>query len=417
MTQKIIKRAEHTPMNRSVRAVVLSTVALMLIFAPSVQAQTPIEYSYQEGEQYRVISTVDQNVWLNGLFSHSASILNRISIEVTEVADGRGYHEALFITSEEARGANEVYSWGEEYESEFWRDTQGFYEIEPIYYMPVVRDVPVFPDRPLEPGDTWSADGHEVHDFRRSFGIPEPYRFPIPVTYEYMGNTVSEGREYALISVAYNVFYRPDRSYPNALYPVRISGYSEQLVYWDIRAGRPHAYEEEYAFVFALSSGDEVLYEGTAEARIVEASRMDREEVADQVRRDLDELGFDDQEVVEDERGVTIRLDNILFPPDSPVLRDSEKAKLDGIADILARYPERDILVGGHTALAGTEEGRQRLSQQRAAAVAQHLLELGVRERDQMILRGFGATQPVADNETEAGRRRNRRVEITILEN
>jgi outer membrane protein OmpA-like peptidoglycan-associated protein len=390
---------------------------MFLSLSVVLQAQTLLQYSYEEGEQYRVISTVDQNVWLNGLFSHSASILNRISIEVTDVEDGRGYHQALFVTSEEARGVNEVYSWGEEYDSEFWRDDQGFFEIEPIYYMPVVRDVPVFPDEPLEPGDTWSADGYEVHDFRRSFGIPEPYRFPIPVTYEYRGNTVEEGREYALISVAYNVFYRPDRSYPNAIYPVRISGYSEQLVYWDIRAGRPHAYEEEYAFVFSLSSGDEVLYEGTAEARIVEASRMDRTEVADQIRRDLDELGFEDQEVVEDERGVTIRLDNILFPPDSPLLRDSEKVKLDGIAEILSRYPDRDILIGGHTALAGTEAGRLQLSVDRASAVAQYLLELGVRERDQIILRGFGATEPVASNATEQGRRRNRRVEITILEN
>jgi len=405
----------------TVRRIAILAIGLLLpalvLPGQSESEPTRLRFVYEEGEQYRVISTVEQNVWLNGLFSHSASILNRISIDVTEVENGRGYHQATFVTSEESRRTGGGFRWGEEYDSEFWRDERGFYEIEPIYFMPVVRDVPVFPDRALRPGDTWSADGHEVHDFRSSFGIPEPYRFPIPVSYEYRGNVVEEGREYALISVQYNVFYRPDRTYPNALYPVRISGYSDQLVYWDIRSGRPHSYEEEFAFVFALSSGEEVLYEGTAEARIVEATRMDREQVADQVRRDLDELGFQDQAVVEDERGVTIRLDNILFPPDSPHLRDSEKLKLQGVARILERYPDRDIFIGGHTALAGTEEGRLQLSQDRAASVADYLLELGVRERDQMILRGFGATLPVADNATEQGRRRNRRVEITILEN
>ncbi len=379
-----------------------------------------LEYVYEEGEQYRVLSTVEQDVWINGIYSHYATILNRISISVPRVEDGRGYHVARFVTSEEAVGgvgANEGFTWGEEYESEFWRDVLGYYEIEPKYYMPVVRDVPVFPDRALAPGDTWSADGHEVHDFRRVFGIPEPYEFPIPVTYEFVDVVERDGREYALIDVSYNVFYRPDRSYPGATYPVRISGYSDQRIYWDLRAGRPHEYEEEWGFVFLFSSGDEVVYEGTAGARVVEASRMDRTRVAEEVRRDLDELGFEDQDVVEDERGVTIRLDNILFPPDSPLLRESEKQKLSAIAAILNRYPDRDILVGGHTALAGTPEGRQQLSEQRAAAVANYLLELGVRERDQMILRGFGATEPVADNATDEGRRRNRRVEITILEN
>ncbi|MFW6312832.1 MAG: OmpA family protein, partial [Spirochaetota bacterium] len=362
----------------------LVAIGLLMAIPMLAQETAPVslEYFYEEGEQYRVLSTVEQDVWMNGVYSHYATILNRISISVPRVEDGRGYHVARFVTSEEAvggAGENEGFTWGEEYESEFWRDGRGYYEIDPQYYMPVVRDVPVFPDRALAPGDTWSADGHEVHDFRRSFGIPEPYEFPIPVTYEFREVVERDGREYALIEVSYNVFFRPDRSYPGATYPVRISGFSDQLIYWDLRAGRPHEYEEEYAFVFVLSTGDEVVYEGTAGARVVEASRMDRTRVAEEVRRDLDELGFEDQDVVEDERGVTIRLDNILFPPDSPLLRDSEKEKLRAIAQILNRYPERDILIGGHTALAGTAEGRQQLSERRAAAVANYLLELDVR--------------------------------------
>lgn len=395
-------------------------VLALASLAGAQESTRELRYYYEAGEQYRVLSTVEQDVWINGQYSHAATILNRISIEIPRVEEGRGYHVATFVTSEESigvGGSDQVFTWGEEYDSEFWRDRFGYFDIASRYFMPVVRDVPVFPDRALAPGDTWSADGYEVHDFRRSFGIPEPYQFPIPVSYEFEDVIERDGREYAVITVTYNVFYRPNRSYPGAVYPVRISGFSDQRILWDLRAGRPHEYEEEYAFVFSLSSGDEVVYEGTADARVIEASRMDRRRVAEEVRRDLDDLGFEDQEVVEDERGVTIRLDNILFPPDSAVLRDSEKEKLRAIASILNRYPERDIFIGGHTALAGTEAGRLSLSQSRASAVANYLLELGVRELDQMILRGFGATEPVADNATEAGRRRNRRVEITILEN
>lgn len=393
-----------------------SVIALLLCVLPAVAADT-FRFYYEEGEQYRVLSRVEQDVWLNGRYSHHATIYNRIAIRITQVDDSAGFHDATFVTSEESRNGEQVLRWGEEYESRFWRDELGFFDIDRVYFMPVVRDVPVFPDQPIEVGDTWSAEGTEVHDFRRSFGIPDAYQFPIPVSYEYQADVEREGREFALIKVDYTVYYRPNRGYPGALYPVLISGYSSQNVYWDKQAGRPHEYNEEYGFTFVLSSGDEVVYEGSAEASVIEATRMDRPRMVEEIREELDARGFDDQEVVADERGVTIRLDNILFPPDSPFLRDSEKEKLRAIAEILAQYPDRDILITGHTALAGTESGRQQLSEERAAAVAAYLLQLEVREPQEMIQRGVGATEPVASNDTEAGMRKNRRVEITILEN
>jgi outer membrane protein OmpA-like peptidoglycan-associated protein len=374
-------------------------------------------YEYVAGEQYRILSTVEQDVSVNGVFSHHATILNRIAIEVIEVADGRGYHVGSLQTSEEAYNESEAFGWGEQYHTEFWRDERGYYEIDDEYYMPVVRDVPVFPDRSLEQGDTWSADGLEVHDFRRGFGLSEPFRFPIPVSYEYLGRQEVEGRMLPTVAISYNVFHRVSRRYEAPLYPVRITGYSDQLLHWDPELGRPHSYSEEYAFIFTLSDGQDVLYEGTAAARVVESSRLNREEVAEDIRRELDERGFEDQEVVVDDLGVTLRLDSILFPGDSAYLWESERQKLDQIAEILARYPERDMLITGHTALRGTPESRERLSAERAAAVGEYLLSIGARERDQMIYRGMGARQPVADNTTEAGARLNRRVEITILEN
>jgi outer membrane protein OmpA-like peptidoglycan-associated protein len=392
-------------------------VGLLLLAGTSLWAQEDFRFIYEEGEHYRVLSEVEQDVYVNGAYSHHATIYNRIAIAVTSVEDGSGYHDATFITSEQSDSGTQVLNWGQEYRSEFWRDELGYYDIDAAYFMPVVRDVPVFPGRPIEPGDRWSAQGSEVHDFRRSFGIPDAYNFPIPVSYSYEGNVERDGREFALIRISYNVFFRPNRFYPGALYPVRISGYSNQLLYWDIELGRPDAYEEEYAFVFQMSTGEEIQYEGTARASVIEATRMDRPEMVEEIREDLDELGMEDQEVVADDLGVTIRLDNILFPPDSPLLRASEQAKLDGIAEILLRYPDRDIRVTGHTALAGTEAGRLRLSEERAAAVAAYLIELGVREPGQIYRLGLGAAQPVAENSTEEGMRRNRRVEITILEN
>jgi outer membrane protein OmpA-like peptidoglycan-associated protein len=99
------------------------------------------------------------------------------------------------------------------------------------------------------------------------------------------------------------------------------------------------------------------------------------------------------------------------------MLRPSEQEKLDRIGEILRQYPDRDILITGHTALAGTAEGRQQLSEQRAASVGQYLLETDVRDPSRLLYRGVGAREPIADNATDEGMRRNRRVEITLLEN
>ena len=107
----------------------------------------------------------------------------------------------------------------------------------------------------------------------------------------------------------------------------------------------------------------------------------------------------------------------MLFISFGPSEAGSEKDKLDRIGAILKRYSDRDILVTGHTALAGSPGGRQTLSEDRAAAVGSYLISAGVRSKERMVYRGFGAEVPVADNATEEGRRKNRRVEITILEN
>ncbi|MFW6252306.1 MAG: OmpA family protein, partial [bacterium] len=176
------------------------------------------------------------------------------------------------------------------------------------------------------------------------------------------------------------------------------------------------AYEEEYEILYTLSSGDTVSYQGTAEARVVETNLPDREEVLERLRERLQDLDIPDTDVRESERGVTISLEDIQFPPESDELLPSETAKLDRIIELLSEYPDADLLITGHTALAGTPEGRRRLSEARAASVGNYLLEMGVRSRDQLIIRGVGAEEPLAPNTTEAGRRRNRRVEFTILQ-
>lgn len=397
------------------RAVLFISFAIVNIL--TLYCET-FKFSYEAGDKYRIISRVDENVYINGSYSHRADILNKISVHVTDVKDGTGSIDSVFQTSERTSGTTGVYQWATEYRSVFKRDERGVYDIEPHYFMPVVRDVPVFPDRDIQPGDTWSWKANEVHDFRKNFGIKDAYHIPIYVNYTYLGKGDYEGFTFDKISVKYSIFFRPLEVPQEAeLYPVRISGSSDQLIYWDSNAGRPHAYEENFEFIFELSSGFSVEYRGVSDAYIVESPKMDKKAVADDIRKIIDDEGLQDTDVAESEEGVKIILSNIQFAPNSFALMDSEKDKLNQIAVILEGYPERDILVTGHTALAGTKSGRQQLSEQRAKAVADYLLLRAKKMPEQMIMKGMGAEEPVADNSTEEGMKKNRRVEIIILEN
>jgi outer membrane protein OmpA-like peptidoglycan-associated protein len=394
---------------------ILFPLALLLLVPPEGGTEE-FRFIHRAGESYRILSVVNEDVYLNRRLVHRAEILNRISVKVTEERDGTGRHEALFQTSERAvrTGGNSGFRWEREYPSVFDRDSRGRLSIDGAYFMPVVRDVPVFPAGDLEVGDTWKAGGCEIHDFRDSFGIGEPYRISFTADYQYLGNRTWEGREFPAFSVSYRINDMPP-AVPGRLWPRRITGASDQILYWDRELGQSRSYEETFRMIFELSDGTTAEYRGTARAEILPAPRMDKEKMAGEIGRDLE--GLEGAAVRVDQEGVTISLEAIQFAPDSPELLPAEKTKLDTIAKILTRYPGRDILVSGHTALAGSAGGRQELSFRRASAVAEYLIRREVRTEDRVVIRGYGAERPLADNNTAEGRERNRRVEITILEN
>jgi len=115
------------------------------------------------------------------------------------------------------------------------------------------------------------------------------------------------------------------------------------------------------------------------------------------------------------EQGIMISLPNIQFVADSAELTQEGKNRLEEAAGILRNVSERYILVAGHAALAGTTADQMYTSLERARAAAAYLISTGVRRADEIIIRGYGASRPLADNSTQEGMAQNRRVEITIL--
>ncbi|WP_288756826.1 OmpA family protein [uncultured Treponema sp.] len=113
--------------------------------------------------------------------------------------------------------------------------------------------------------------------------------------------------------------------------------------------------------------------------------------------------------------GIRLTMQNLNFKPDSAELLPGENERLDQIAQVLKELPDQMFLVEGHTASVGYEKGEMKLSVERANSVANALIQRGI-PREKFICKGSGGTKPIADNSTQEGKAKNRRVEITILE-
>lgn len=97
------------------------------------------------------------------------------------------------------------------------------------------------------------------------------------------------------------------------------------------------------------------------------------------------------------------------------IRRDASEETLNAIAEIMQRYPNTTFLIEGHTDNTGEESYNQQLSERRAEAVRNYLIEQGVSEED-LEASGFGESQPIAPNNTRQGRQENRRVEISVVD-
>ena len=112
-------------------------------------------------------------------------------------------------------------------------------------------------------------------------------------------------------------------------------------------------------------------------------------------------------------RGLIVNMSDVLFDTAKFSLRPLAREKLAKVAGIVSGHPGLSLDVEGHTDSVGGDEYNQKLSEQRGESVRDYLVQQGM-SAGSVTTRGFGKTQPVASNDTTAGRQQNRRVELVI---
>ncbi|MEW8506664.1 MAG: OmpA family protein [Candidatus Thiodiazotropha sp.] len=142
-----------------------------------------------------------------------------------------------------------------------------------------------------------------------------------------------------------------------------------------------------------------------------EAALMERENAlakAESLRQELAEL-----QAMKTERGIVLTLGDVLFSTGKTELLPGAQSTIDKLASFLAEYPDKTVLVEGHTDNVGSDAYNQDLSERRAISVKNALLQAGV-DGSRIDTMGLGESRPITDNSTSAGRLKNRRVEIVI---
>jgi len=178
----------------------------------------------------------------------------------------------------------------------------------------------------------------------------------------------------------------------------------------------------------SLEAERELLGEEREEARLdartreanraqaeAERARSSQEAAAAMSAREAEELQrqIDMLEAEATERGLVLTLGDVLFASGSSEIQGGTNENLEKLVNFLDQYPDRQVLIEGHTDNVGGAIFNQKLSRQRAESVRQYLTNHGIDNR-RLSVSGYGFERPVASNDTATGRQQNRRVEVVI---
>ena len=391
------------------------------------------QFVHKKGDAFSHISTVYEEAYFNGRLNNKTEFINRTSSTVLDILeDGSEYLQTDYMTTQNSliQRTGDTLSWGEENSVNLYRRKNGEFYNCSSDFLPTVRNIPSFPSQKVQIGQSWQAEGLEVHDCRELFQMDQALSIPFTATYTYSDtvnsadnqnniieeNTQNERKTLHIIDVYYE-FFQDNTSgqyYRNSTF-AGARGYAKQKIYWDTQKNEIDHFLEEFQIKMVDFYGNTYVFNGKSQGEVTGFTSVNSQANVKKLQETFKNYNLDNVNVSQGEKGLTLSIENIQFEPDSDRLLPSEQKKLQKIGEVLKQF-NNDLLITGHCAERGTESARQALSESRAKSVADFLIKNNIRSEYHIFTQGKGSTQPVASNTTEEGRSRNRRVEITIMD-
>jgi outer membrane protein OmpA-like peptidoglycan-associated protein len=295
-------------------------------------------------------------------------------------------------------------------------DEAGRITISKYSVFPTMRNAPVFPEQNVKPGESWNAPATEAQDL---FSDKSISTFPVNVKYTFIGYEKLNGRDVAKIKYEYDLEITNNGQKDIDKRIKKVLGKSVTMMYFDYKNGArlKEEYSRDYGFLINTGAQETVVeFIDNGVRYWYDIELMNKDKIADELKKSFEKENIKDATVNKDEKGVKISLENIHFKPDSTELLSEENARLNKIASILKKYKDKGILVIGHTTDKGDAAAKLKLSIDRAKSIADFLIDKDAINVLKSSFGGKGDTEPVAENNTDEGMKKNRRVEIFILE-
>ncbi|MDR3303130.1 MAG: OmpA family protein [Treponema sp.] len=321
---------------------------------------------------------------------------------------------------------------------------------------PRLRGFPSFPTQKVHEGSKWTAPASRIVDPLNS---GQPVLIPFTAEYEYKGTGMYRDTPIHIIIARYSVRYQAASRSETSENFERLQGMHTVEISIRISDGLPLLMRDNLDETYFWADGSSVQFKGFTLTFGTSVPPLDRDtlipsletrftveappalpppppEVTPPTVQLVAEAPLalpvpvlaqeppppppppdfgGDIEVASVPEGIRLTIKDIRFAPDSAEFLPEEGPRLDMLAEALQRIPERTFLIEGHTAATGSPKSELTLSVERAQHMVAAMVLRGIRE-DRFIYKGWGGSKPVGDNNSTAGRSKNRRVEITILE-
>ncbi|WCL50358.1 OmpA family protein [Leptospira sp. GIMC2001] len=343
---------------------------------------------------------------------------NRIVLKVEECSAVSCRLDSFFDTYVRYGNTEGPFRKDKSFISKFFIQKNGLYIVPDEYVMPNLRSVPGFPESPVSTGDSWNMAAEESFDF-----IGGRVKIPVNAEYNIQGPREWKWNEHSgrgeRINYSYSIYHQ-EKSVREGV-PVKIYGFARGTVYFDPIRGVPQYKENKLSYTFVYPGG--IVQEASFH---INGVYQHRKTLTDQAKDDFrnqisNELGIpkDDSKsplnVRRTDEGISISMDSILFDLDSADLRKDALDQIGKIAEVLKKYPKREIRISGHTDNTGGKDYNQKLSENRAKSALNALVDKFGLDPDRMSYEGLADRKPIASNKTEEERKKNRRVDITIV--
>ena len=401
-------------------------------------AQDSFQINYQTMEKFKLTEVSNWRIRVNNKYQGLTYKQIRGILEVKESDDkGQLVQGKFFLFSTSKRNtqliANKI---DRIIDVSFSILANGRYRIPAGQLFPTTRDFPVFLNEKIRKGKSWSEYGTKYVDPLNS-GKYTRVRFFCEYTYQ--GEKVYKSKPYHLITAQYALRYKPgdDPKGDQDLKQIRNAGHRVEI-YFDADNNKPvylrdMIIENLGGEVFEYKDGRQIVRKGFTHIWFDHVQTMNKEKIIKDLEKNIEEKESDKEKdktrvpdkddipgviIRENENGINITLPDIHFVPNKADILPVEKNRLDTVADTLKKIgsvKSRTFMVTGHTARVGKKENQKQLSVERARAIVDYLVNKGIPEK-QFIYQGKGSEEPVAPNDTEENRAKNRRVEITIME-